>query len=86
MADTMSGLEPQEDLDKEMRAISESYAAGGTEETQPRRDYAPYRSSLLRHPTMDLQQVDPEGIELWRASSCGRRSSAPATSASSSRT
>ncbi|MCL3819425.1 protocatechuate 3,4-dioxygenase subunit beta [Aeromicrobium wangtongii] len=32
---------------------------------QPRIDYAPYRSSLLRHPTKDLHQVDPEGVELW---------------------
>ncbi|HEY0645997.1 MAG TPA: hypothetical protein VGD39_21470, partial [Nocardioides sp.] len=61
MADTMSGLEPQDVIDKEIQGISEEYAAGGTEETQPRRDYAPYRSSLLRHPTKDLQQVDPEG-------------------------
>ena len=41
--------------------ISESYAAGSAVETQPRRDYAPYRSSRLRHPTKDLQQADPEG-------------------------
>ena len=35
------------------------------EETQPRLDYAPYRSSLLRHPTKDLHHADPEGVELW---------------------
>ena len=34
-------------------------------ETQPRLDYPPYRSSLLRHPTKSLRQVDPETIELW---------------------
>ena len=31
--------------------------------TQPRLDYPPYRSSLLRHPTKALQQVDPETLE-----------------------
>lgn len=31
---------------------------------QPRRDYPPYRSSLLRHPTKDLCHVDPEVVEL----------------------
>jgi protocatechuate 3,4-dioxygenase beta subunit len=30
----------------------------------PRRDFAPYRSTLLRHPTYDLVRVDPEEIEL----------------------
>ena len=31
----------------------------------PRLDYPPYRSSLLRHPTKDPHQADPEGVELW---------------------
>ena len=35
------------------------------EETQPRLDYPPYRSSMLRHPTKDLHHADPEGVELW---------------------
>jgi protocatechuate 3,4-dioxygenase beta subunit len=72
MADSMSGLESQDVIDREMREVSTAYAAGGAVETQPRRDYAPYRSSRLRHPTKDLQQVDPEGIELW-APVFGRR-------------
>lgn len=29
------------------------------------RDFAPYRSSLLRHPTKNLKLVDPETIELF---------------------
>src|SRR5680860_1253447 len=37
----------------------------GAEENQPRLDYAPYRSSLLRHPTKDLHHADPESIELF---------------------
>ena len=66
----MSALEPQADLTAEMDAIEAAYDAGradGTaaEELHPRRDYAPYRSSLLRHPTKDPQQADPEGAELW---------------------
>jgi len=32
---------------------------------QPRLDYPPYRSSVLRHPTKDLHRVDPETIELY---------------------
>jgi protocatechuate 3,4-dioxygenase beta subunit len=31
---------------------------------QPELDFAPYRSSLLRHPTKDLHHADPETIEL----------------------
>jgi protocatechuate 3,4-dioxygenase beta subunit len=65
MADSVTGLEPQAVIDREMADIASSYDGSGVGETQPRRDYAPYRSSLLRHPTKDLQQVDPEGIELW---------------------
>jgi protocatechuate 3,4-dioxygenase beta subunit len=32
--------------------------------THPLRDYAPYRSSSLRHPTHELVRADPEEIEL----------------------
>src|SRR4029077_6261902 len=49
----------------EIGAIESAYQRSGTEETQPRLDYAPYRSSLLRHPTKDLHHADPEGVELW---------------------
>lgn len=33
-------------------------------EMQPRLDFAPYRSSILRHPTKGLHPVDPEHVEL----------------------
>nr|WP_235544234.1 protocatechuate 3,4-dioxygenase subunit beta [Phycicoccus sp. Soil803] len=33
-------------------------------EPQPRLDFPAYRSSVLRHPTKSLVQVDPEGVEL----------------------
>ena len=55
----------QTTISSEIAAFSKEYDAGGTVETQPRLDYPPYRSSLLRHPTKDLHQVDPEGVELW---------------------
>ena len=58
-------LDPQSVIDAEIADVATSYAAGAPTETQPRLDYPPYRSSLLRHPTKDLQQVDPEGVELW---------------------
>jgi protocatechuate 3,4-dioxygenase beta subunit len=37
----------------------------GTPGDQPRLDYPPYRSSLLRHPTKELRHADPDEIELW---------------------
>jgi protocatechuate 3,4-dioxygenase beta subunit len=61
--------ETQADLDAEMASLSAAYDAGlrdgAPEELQPRRDYPPYRSSLLRHPTKAPAPADPEGIELW---------------------
>ena len=59
----------QDEMTAEIRDIHSAYrrgvAAGQPEETQPRRDFAPYRSSILRHPTKDLHHTDPETIELW---------------------
>ncbi|MCW2757419.1 MAG: protocatechuate 3,4-dioxygenase subunit beta [Nocardioidaceae bacterium] len=55
----------QADIDLEIERAAKEYAASGTTETQPRLDYPPYRSSLLRHPTKDPQPADPEGVELW---------------------
>jgi protocatechuate 3,4-dioxygenase beta subunit len=37
----------------------------GSAGAQPRLDYPPYRSSLLRHPTKSLQHADPETVERW---------------------
>ena len=55
----------QNQLNDEMAAISKQYEDAGKEETQPRLDYAPYRSSILRHPTKDPRHADPETIELY---------------------
>ena len=52
-------------VDDEIAAITKDYERAGVEETQPRLDYPPYRSSLLRHPTKDPHHADPEGVELW---------------------
>lgn len=38
--------------------------AGGAVSAHPPRDFAPYRSSMLRHPTHELVRADPETIEL----------------------
>ena len=43
--------------------ITEIQGTAGAE-TQPRLDFPPYRSSLLRHPAKALQLADPEGCEL----------------------
>ena len=55
----------QAEVSAEIAAIESAYQRAGVEETQPRLDYAPYRSSVLRHPTKDLHHADPEGVELW---------------------
>jgi protocatechuate 3,4-dioxygenase beta subunit len=55
----------QDDISAEMAAIDSDYHRAGLEETQPRLEYSPYRSSLLRHPTKDPLQADPEAVELW---------------------
>lgn len=57
-------LVSQSDISAEINDIAESYHHGGLDETQPRLDYPPYRSSLLRHPKAQLHQADPEAIEL----------------------
>jgi protocatechuate 3,4-dioxygenase beta subunit len=62
----------QADIDQEIAAEHAAYekrlADGGAVEHHPRRDYAPYRSSTLRHPrqppvAIDVAQ-DPELVEL----------------------
>jgi protocatechuate 3,4-dioxygenase beta subunit len=60
----MAGLISQAEISAEVAAIEAEYQQTGVEETQPRLDYPPYRSTLLRHPTKELLHVDPEAIEL----------------------
>jgi protocatechuate 3,4-dioxygenase, beta subunit len=54
----------QGDITAEMAAIAVAYRSAGGGETQPRLDYPPYRSSVLRHPVLPPLVVDPEEIEL----------------------
>jgi protocatechuate 3,4-dioxygenase, beta subunit len=58
-------LASQAEIDAEIAEIAAAYETGSIEESEPRLDYPPYRSSLLRHPTKDLHHADPEGVELW---------------------
>jgi protocatechuate 3,4-dioxygenase, beta subunit len=61
--DPDSATATQREMSAEINAIIDSYERSGTEELQPRLDYPPYRSSLLRHPTKDPRHADPETIE-----------------------
>ena len=45
-------------------AYRQSVVDGAKAATQPRIDFAPYRSSLLRHPTKNLHHTDPDTIDL----------------------
>lgn len=58
------GLDPQQQVTDEITAAHAHDREAGLARTQSRLDFAPYRSSLLRHPTKSLQHADPEGIEL----------------------
>jgi protocatechuate 3,4-dioxygenase beta subunit len=62
---TVVAVDTQAGVSAEIAALSDEYVASGRTETRPRLNYAPYRSSVLRHPTEDLHHVDPEGVELW---------------------
>ena len=60
---------PQSTINAEIAEIQSKFMAekdsGVREELQTLYDFAPYRSSILRHPTKNPRLVDPEGIELW---------------------
>lgn len=51
----------QTDISSEIERL---HKAARADDAQPRLRFPPYRSSTLRSPTWDLQQVDPEGAEL----------------------
>jgi protocatechuate 3,4-dioxygenase beta subunit len=51
-------------ISAEIATVEAEYRRAGIEEIQPRLDYAPYRSSLLRHPVNELHHADPEAVEL----------------------
>jgi protocatechuate 3,4-dioxygenase beta subunit len=58
----------QGDITREIATLAAKYQrTGGAvgQEAQPRLDYPPYRSSVLRHPKHPLLSVDPEEVERW---------------------
>jgi protocatechuate 3,4-dioxygenase beta subunit len=58
----------QQKVNKQILDIAAAYERSKPEtgeETQPRLDYPPYRSSVFRHPTKDLHHADPETIEVY---------------------
>ena len=59
-------LASQRDITAEIASIAAEYR--GNEESQPRLNYPPYRSSALRHPQSPMVRVDPEDLE--RAAPC----------------
>jgi protocatechuate 3,4-dioxygenase beta subunit len=63
----VGGVQPattQAEINAEIELRAKEYERGEARETQPRLDYAPYRSSVLRHPTKGLTPADPEELEL----------------------
>lgn len=54
-------LESQQQISDEIERIHDETSAGAS---QPRVDFPPYRSSVLRHPTKAPTKVDPEDVEL----------------------
>jgi protocatechuate 3,4-dioxygenase beta subunit len=60
-------MDTQHRISEEIRQIetdaAAAVAAGGTVYPHALRNYAPYRSSQLRHPTSELVRVDPEEVE-----------------------
>ncbi|MFC1440326.1 protocatechuate 3,4-dioxygenase subunit beta [Streptacidiphilus sp. N1-10] len=60
-----AGVLTQQDIDREIAAAHKAYQAEGVPRQHPARDYPPYRSSTLRHPTRALVSLrDPEAAEL----------------------
>lgn len=60
-ASSDAAVATQAEISAEIAAIA---ATRTGRETQPRLDYPPYRSSVLRHPTKSPYQADPEAVEL----------------------
>jgi protocatechuate 3,4-dioxygenase beta subunit len=58
-------LASQSEITAQIASIAADFLREGEQETQPRLNYPPYRSSALRHPESPLLRVDPEQIERW---------------------
>jgi protocatechuate 3,4-dioxygenase beta subunit len=55
-------LVSQRVISEEIEKVHADAQAG---RTQPRLDFRPYRSAILRHPVRELRYADPEGAELF---------------------
>ena len=64
-ADPDAAAASQAAITSQIQAIENDYRAAGVVELQPRLNYPPYRSTILRHPTKDPRPADPEAVELW---------------------
>jgi protocatechuate 3,4-dioxygenase beta subunit len=56
-------ISTQAEISGEIAAIAQEWAQAQVEERQPRLDYPPYRSSMLRNPARELHHTDPEALE-----------------------
>lgn len=59
------GMAPQYEISAEISKIAAEWERGDRCEVEPRIDYRPYRSTILRHPKAGLHKVNPEEIERW---------------------
>jgi protocatechuate 3,4-dioxygenase beta subunit len=59
----MTAEPTQDDILREIEEKHRAAAERGLPSRHPSRDFAPYRSSILRHPTHELVKTDPEEIE-----------------------
>jgi protocatechuate 3,4-dioxygenase beta subunit len=58
-SDADSAATSQTVITAEIQEIEAGYRASGVVELQPRLDYPPYRSTILRHPTKELRHARP---------------------------
>jgi protocatechuate 3,4-dioxygenase beta subunit len=64
LASSDLAADSQARISAEIMDLRRQYSDAEATETQPRYDYPPYRSTILRHPTKDPHHADPEAIEL----------------------
>jgi protocatechuate 3,4-dioxygenase beta subunit len=64
VAPSSAAVSTQPEISSEIAQLAAEYEQLGSRRFQPRLDYPPYRSTVLRHPTKDLHHADPEAVEL----------------------
>src|SRR5262245_12090695 len=63
-ANANSQAEISREIAKAHAAYQRAREGGGERRLNSSLDFAPYRSSILRHPTKPFRRVEPEAIEL----------------------